>query len=423
MFASKKRVIGAALAVALGLSGSLSTAPAFAEDKVITIWADDTRGPNLIKAIGELKDQKVGTWAPGYKVEVKTYSTLDALKEAFTNSTATTGPDILMGANDWVAPFAKSGKLAPYAMSTALKSQFSATALGDLTFRGKLYGVPMDVNNVAMIYNDRLVTSAPRSFGDMVAVYNQLKTTKKLSSGLCVAGGGMAFGGQIVLSALGGGPYAVRNGKVQVNSDPFNPTTLANNIKRYLLKENGKGNGFFPGTDTGCKTNFLAGKVPYAVIGNWEWRDYQAKGFKMSTMMAVPGVTPGTYGASFGSVSGAFLTAYAKTNGRESGAKTVLTKLFASKDGQLKYQKQENRPPANLQAALSASVGAKGFARAASQASIPLVAPIITSTAGGATYWDATPAFWSNVLVDGKNVNTQATKLAGIFKKNIAAGK
>jgi spermidine/putrescine-binding protein len=53
-------------------------------------------------------------------------------------------------------------------LSASLRSQFSATALGDLTFNKKLYGVPMDINNVAMIYNPKLVTSAPRTFADMV---------------------------------------------------------------------------------------------------------------------------------------------------------------------------------------------------------------------------------------------------------------
>jgi hypothetical protein len=40
----------------------------------------------------------------------------------------------------------------------------------------------------------------------------------------------------------------------------------------------------------------------------------------------------------------------------------------------------------------------------------------------GTSYWDALPSFWTAVLVDGKNPTTESTKLAAIFKANLAAG-
>jgi hypothetical protein len=40
---------------------------------------------------------------------------------------------------------------------------------------------------------------------------------------------------------------------------------------------------------------------------------------------------------------------------------------------------------------------------------------------GSTSYWDALPAFWNSVLVDGKNVNTESTKLFKIMKKNLTA--
>ena len=420
MFTNKKRVIGAALAVALGLSGALAATPAYASDKVITVWADENRGPNLIRALGgDVDQQKVGQWVPGYKIKVVSFSSFDALKTAFDSSTARTGPDIVLGANDWVSTGARNGKLAPLALSASLRSQFSSTALGDLTYRGKLYGVPMDINNVAMIYNTKLVSSAPRTFADMVNYYNANKTSKKLTSGLCIAGGGMSFGGHIVLSALGGGAYKLKSGRVDTAADPINVAALDANIKRFLVGANGKSNGFFPGTDAGCKAAFLAGKVPFAVIGNWEWRDYPARDVR--TLMPVPGATPGTYGAAFGSVSGALLTSFAATNRNASGAKTLLTKFFASRDGQVAYQRFESRPPANSRAALLASPAAKGFSRSASLASVPQIGAILNGVAGSTSYWDSSSAFWANVLVDGKNSRTEAVKLNRILKRNLKA--
>lgn len=419
---SKKKVTGIALAIAVGFSTVVTASPAMAEDKVLTIWADESRGPNLTRALGAVEAQKLGEWVSGYKVAVKTFSSFDALKTAVDNATAISGPDIIVGANDWVATGAANGKLAPITLTASVKKNFNPNSFLDLSFKGKLYGVPVDVNNVAMIYNTKLVKKAPKTFGEMVDLYKANKTSKGLKSGLCIAGGGMSFGGYSVFSALGGGAYQMKSGAVNTKANPVDVTAFSANVKKYLLDAKGKSNGFFPAVDTGCKDAFLAGKVPFAIIGNWEWKDYVAKGFSMATMMPVPGVKAGTYGAAFGSVSGALLTSFAATNGNEAGAKQLLKAFFASKDGQYLYQRYEQRPPANKLAAAMSSAAQVGFGKSASLASVPQIGAILGDATGGKNYWDATPALWTAVLVQGKNVKTEATKLNTILKKNMLAG-
>ena len=419
---SKKKVTGIALAIAVGFTTVVSASPAMAEDKVLTIWADESRGPNLTRALGAVEAQKLGEWVSGYKVEVKTFSSFDALKTAVDNATAISGPDIIVGANDWVATGAANGKLAPITLTASVKKNFNPNSFLDLSFKGKLYGVPVDVNNVAMIYNTKLVKKAPKTFGEMVDLYKANKTSKGLKSGLCIAGGGMSFGGYSVFSALGGGAYQMKSGAVDTKANPVDVTAFSANVKKYLLDAKGKSNGFFPAVDTGCKDAFIAGKVPFAVIGNWEWKDYVAKGFSMATMMPVPGVKAGTYGTAFGSVSGALLTSFAATNGNEAGAKQLLKTFFASKDGQYLYQRYEQRPPANKLAAAMSSAAQVGFGKSASLASVPQIGAILGDATGGKNYWDATPALWTAVLVKGKDVKTEATKLNTILKKNMLAG-
>jgi maltose-binding protein MalE len=175
-----------------------------------------------------------------------------------------------------------------------------------------------------------------------------------------------------------------------------------------------------PASSAGCKDAFLAGKVPFAIVGNWDWKDYEAKGFKMSNLMPVPGVTAGTYGTAFGSVSGALLTTFAAKNGNAAGAKSLLTGFFASKDGAVAYQRFEQRPPAHKAAAGQSSSGQKAFSRAAGLASVPQLV-YVGGVTGSPNYYDAMTAFWNNVLVDGKNVNTESTKLFKIMKKNLTA--
>ena len=411
----------------LGISGVLATfalafssfvAPAASAADQIVVWADESRGPNLTKVIAAK-----GDWVPGYTVKIVTFSSFDALKDAFDKATDQTGPDIVVGANDWVPTGAKSGKLAPVTLTPAVKARFNPTQLFDLSYRGSLYGVPIDVNNVAMIYNTKLVSSAPKTFGEMVDFYKANKASKKLKAGLCVAGGGMSWGAHSVFSALGADAYQFNSRDKIVYNRTFNFPTFAKNVKTYLL-DGKKSNGFFPASDAGCKDNFLAGTVPYAIIGNWEWKDYVAKGFEMN-LMPVPGVADGTYGKMFGSVSGAMLTTFAAKHGVAAGAKSLLTDFFASTAGQVAYQAIEGRPPAEKGAQTNASVsaGQKGFGAAASLAGIPQIGAFLNNNKGGANYWDSAPAFWTAVLVDGKDVAAEAKKLANIWRTNTNAGK
>lgn len=415
-----KRILGASVALGVAASTLLGALPASANDKVITVWADETRGPNLEKTLGTVASQAGGEWVAGYKVKVVTFSSFDALKTAVDNVTKD-GPDIIVGGNDWVATGAANGKLAPYVPSAAVRKNFSGNQWFDLTAKGKIYGVPVDVNNVAMLVNTKLTGKKPTTLGEMVDFYLKNKTSKGLVAGLCVAGGGMSWGAHSMLSALGGGAYPIRNAVVDTRQNPV-PATVATNIEKYLLTADGSSNGFFPASDTGCKDNFLAGKVPYAIIGNWEWKDYDAKGFSMNNLMAVPGVTKGKFGAAFGSVSAAMLTSFAATNGNDAAAKSLLTNFFASEKGQVAYQKFEQRPPANKAAAAKSSAAQKGFGSAAAAASVPQIGAILNGSAGNPSYWDLLPAFWTDVLVKKVKPGVAVSKLNAQFKKNIVAG-
>ena len=415
----QKKLIAKSLAasLALALVAGVNTVPAQAADKELVVWADETRGPNLTKAFAAK-----GDWVSGYKITVKAFSSFDALKEAVDKSTDLTGPDIILGANDWVPTGAKNGKLAPITLSASVKERFTANQLFDLSYKGSLYGIPLDINNVGMVYNEDLVKNAPKTLGEMVSYYKANKTKKGLAAGLCIAGGGTSWGAHSVLSALGGSAYRMKNGSVDSSKDPINPAELAKNIKTYLLDADGKSNGFFPATDTGCKDNYLAGKVPFAIIGNWEWQDYMAQGFQMN-LMPVPGVKAGTYGTMFASVSGAMLTSFAAKRGVEAGAKDLLINFFASTAGAVAYQAIELRPPAEKGAQTKVEFTAQqNFGKAASKAGIPQIGAILNGAAGSKSYWDLLPAFWTAVLVNGKDPQTEATKMNGFFVKNITEG-
>ena len=87
-------VIGALASAALIASAMLVPA-ANAASRTLTIWADDQRGPQLTTLL-----QGNTSIVPGYKINVKFFSSLNALQSAWANATAATAPDIYAGALD-----------------------------------------------------------------------------------------------------------------------------------------------------------------------------------------------------------------------------------------------------------------------------------------------------------------------------------
>ena len=136
---NKKRFGFAGVVASFALAVSALVAPSATAASEIVVWADENRGANLKKVLAAK-----GDWVSGYTIKVVSFSNFDALKDAFDKATDATGPDIVVGANDWVPTLAKNGKLAPLTVTAAVKARFNPTQFLDLTYKSKLYGVPVD---------------------------------------------------------------------------------------------------------------------------------------------------------------------------------------------------------------------------------------------------------------------------------------
>ena len=181
----KKRfgVVGVIAAAALAVS-VMAVPTAFAAKKSIIIWADDTRGPALEKIVKQMEAE-----VPGYKVEVKSFASYDALGTAWDKATAATGPDIILRDGSLAISGSKSGKIQSLIVSSTTRAAFSKAAFGALTVKGRVYGIPTDADVTGMIYNTALMAKAPKTIQEIYDYY----TTNKASKGLKGAMAG-AFG-------------------------------------------------------------------------------------------------------------------------------------------------------------------------------------------------------------------------------------
>lgn len=147
-----------------------STAPA--GTGTITVWADETRTP-VVTEIGEqFKDEKGVT----VKVVQKDFATLR--DEFTTQAPEGKGPDILIGAHDWVGSLVESGGIAPVELGDKA-AELQQVAVDAFTYDGQVYGMPYAVENIALVRNTDLAPEAPASWDDMVATGKQLVADKK----------------------------------------------------------------------------------------------------------------------------------------------------------------------------------------------------------------------------------------------------
>jgi arabinogalactan oligomer/maltooligosaccharide transport system substrate-binding protein len=408
----KKRfgVVGVIAAAALAVS-VMAVPTAFAAKKSIIIWADDTRGPALEKIVKQMEAD-----VPGYKVEVKSFASYDALGTAWDKATAATGPDIILRDGSLAISGSKSGKIQSLIVSSTTRAAFSKAAFGALTVKGRVYGIPTDADVTGMIYNTALMAKAPKTMQEIYDYYTTNKTSKGLTNGVCSFNG--TWGAQPVLTALGGGTWGYKGTTADLSKVVFNSPAFKSNAKKYLLGADGKTNGFFSYSE--CDSAFKAGKVPVALVGAWNMDGVQKAGIKYA-WGSLPGVTEGTFGNQWVGYSAAYLTSYASNHGVRVGANQLLNRFFASEEGQLAFNEAQKtpRPLAHLSAAeKTKDVDAAGLGQASRNAVPQLNAPLGDKT-GGADWYAVSDDALKDIFA-GKDLNTTLDKAAAILAKNFA---
>ena len=405
---SKRGIVAAIATAGLLFSG---VAPANAADKEVVVWADEQRGPQLADLIEGNK-----TVAPGYVIKVKYFASLPALQSAWEKATAADGPDVVAGAIDFTAA-AKSGRIVPLTLSSAVKKDLGTAAISSQYYMGKSYGVPLDLDTTGFIWNKKF-GAAPKTFQDLYNYYTKNKASKGLTGGICAIDG--IWGAQPIFTALGGGAWGyTASGEPVPSKTNLNSAAFKANVKKYLVGANGKSNGLFKWD--GCTEDFLAGKIPAANTGAWNFGKFDSAKISYS-VSALPGLTATSKGAQWVNYSGAFVTAYAKTHGVELGAKQLVGGYFASPSGQLAMSKLSQRPPASAKAAAGVSSANTKAIALAGQKGIPQIGAMLDNKISGSNWYDTVIAAFKSILNNGANISTTLDKAATAVKKNFVEG-
>ena len=404
---NKKRLglVGTVASVAL-VASALLVPSANASQRTIIVWADDQRGPQLTSLIGGNT-----TIVPGYKIQIKFFSSLSAEQDAWSKATAASGPDVLTGPASFVLD-AKSGKLAAI-QPGSVNNNFSKGARSAMSYGGKQYGIALDIDTTALVTNKALFgSSAPTSLVQMVNFYNANKTKDNLAGGVCAADG--TWGTQALLNGFGGGAWDISKSTPDYTHVVLNNPAFIANVKHYLLTSSGQSTGFFQWNN--CNAAFTAGKIPFAITGAWNYAGYTSAGLNFG-LSAIPGLNGGT-ATQWVNYSGAFLTSYAITHGVNIGARQLLLNWFASTPGQLAMYKSSQRPPANSAAAAQVTDPLTLGVATAAQSGTPQVDALLNDNAGGTNWYDTLTALYTAVFTQGKDAASSINAAAAIVQKD-----
>lgn len=136
---------------------------------VLTIWTSEAQAQILT----QLGNQFQSIY--GVPVKVVQMNFGDIRSKFVTAASAGEGPDIIVGANDWIGEFVADGLLAPVAfLSKEAENEFVPVALQGFSYGGKLYGLPYAVEALALIYNKDYVSEPPKTADDLFKMAQEM---------------------------------------------------------------------------------------------------------------------------------------------------------------------------------------------------------------------------------------------------------
>lgn len=162
-------IAGVVLASALALAGCASgdeEGSTGGGSTTLTVWVDAER-VDALQGAADAYEEKTGVG-----VELVGKDTAD-IKDDFIQQVPTgEGPDIAMGAHDWLGELSTNGVVAPLELGDSADG-FLDVAIEAATYDGTVYMLPYAVENVAVLRNADLVAERAESFDDMMQAGEQ----------------------------------------------------------------------------------------------------------------------------------------------------------------------------------------------------------------------------------------------------------
>lgn len=304
----------------------------------LVIWADDIRVP----VMRELGDQ-FGS-EQGVTVEVQEVAFEDMRGQLQQAGPAGEGPDLIVGANDWVGELVTNGAIAPIDLPNP--DDFNDVSIESFSWEGQLYGVPFAIENLALYRNTDLAPDAPETFQDVVDTSLQLQEDGEVDQAFMIPSSPeeAPYHYFPIQTAFGGYYFGLTDegyDTSDVGIDSQGSIAAGEAVQGWVE------DGFINPDVTGQiqQEQFGAGDVAYAISGPWALQQggagFEETGvpFEVTPIPPIEGGEPQPFVGSQGVMVSAFA---------ENGllAQTFATDVMASEEAQIAMFEANTRPPA-----------------------------------------------------------------------------
>ena len=136
----------------------------------LVVWADELRAP----IITDLGNQFAAEF--GVTLTVQEMGFGDIRDQLAVAGPAGEGPDIIIGAHDWLGQLVANGLVAPIDLG-AKQGEFLEAAVNAFVYDGQLYGVPYATENIAFFCNPELAPTAPTTWDEVTALAEELEAS------------------------------------------------------------------------------------------------------------------------------------------------------------------------------------------------------------------------------------------------------
>ncbi|MGJ3507150.1 sugar ABC transporter substrate-binding protein [Enemella sp. A6] len=345
--------------------------------KTLTVWVDETRmAPTKAAADAFEKDT-------GAKVELVQKNFEDIRADFLAQVPTGEGPDITVGAHDWLGELTQNGVVSPVEFGDR-SDEFTDVALEAFTFDGQVYGVPYAVENLGLIRNTKLAKDpAPDKFDDMIAKGKEAGT--KYPFLIQVSDKGDPYTMAPFQHSFGA-PVFEQNDDGSYSNKLALGGEKGEAFAKWLAQHGKKGDGVLNTSITYdiARDAFKKGEAPYMVGGPWLIDEFKDMELAVDPIPSAGGEPS----APFIGVQGFYVSS--KTENAIL-ATEFLVNYIGTKDVQVKMFEAGNRTPAMKEAAeeISSDPLAKGFADIAEDAK-PM--PSIPEMSAVWNFWGVTEA-------------------------------
>jgi maltose-binding protein MalE len=315
-----------------------TTIPVVRADADLVIWADDTRTPAITPFAEQFGEEN------GITVAVQELPFGDIRDRLVTAAPAGEGPDIIIGAHDWLGQLVAAGVVSPLDLS-AVEADLNEAAVSAFNYEGQTYGLPYAVENIALIRNTDLVPEAPATFEDLVTTAMELAEagTVEVPLALQENGNGDPFHNYPIVTALGGYVFGVND------DGSYNPDDLGIDsagglaAADYFAQLSADGVVSIDVTYDIMTESFGAGQAPFAITGPWALGSFEGVNYVVEPIPPVQGGEA----RPFIGVQGFMVSSFAEN---PLFASTFVLDFMATEDAQMALFEAGGRPPANLAA-------------------------------------------------------------------------